>query len=77
MENKEREAIFTGFSAILATLHQLEIKVDAAVDAIAHTQPDLHAEYQKVLAEKRTHIVNELSTTLEHLRKTLRKNTTQ
>jgi hypothetical protein len=77
MEDKEREAILTGFSTILATLHQLEIKVDAAVDAMAQNRPDLHAAYQKVLAEKRTHVVNELSTTLEHLRKTLRKNKAQ
>ncbi len=77
MEDKEREAIYTGFSAILATLRQVEIKIDAAVDAIAQVKPDLHAVYQKYLDEKRTHVVNELSTTLEHLRETLRKNSTQ
>ncbi len=73
MEDKEREALYTAFSTILLTLRQLEIKIDAAAETLADTHPDFHAKYQIYLDEKRKDVVNELSTTLEGLRKTFQK----
>jgi hypothetical protein len=75
MTSEEREALLTAFSSILASLSQLEMKTDAAIDALAQTVPAIHSEYQKALADKRTHVVNDLSTALEYLRRTLGRNT--
>ena len=75
MTSEEKNAVFTSLGVILASLRQIEMNVDAATDALAQTVPAFHAEFQKALASKRTHVVNDLDTTLEYLRRTLLKNT--
>jgi hypothetical protein len=75
MTSEEREALFTSLSAILATLRQVEIKIDAAVDTLIDALPDYRQAYQTILDSKRKLVVNDLSTMHEYLRKTLGKNT--
>ena len=75
MTSEEREALLTAFSTILATLSQLEMKIDAVADALGKEDVHFRLDYEKALAERRTHVVNDLSTALEYLRRTLGKNT--
>ena len=70
MTNEEREAIHAGFITIISILSNLQLKADALVSALAQTNPDFHAAYQKSLG---TIPAEPINTTLACLNKNLRK----
>jgi hypothetical protein len=73
MTQEEREAVLAVLTEIVATLRQVEIKIDAAVDTLIAALPDHHQEYQKALKSNQTLVDNHLSQLGEYLRKTLGK----
>ena len=74
MTNEERKTLRIAFSAIFAALRELQMKIDSAEKAL-ESDSALYAEYRKVLDAESAKTINVHASLLEHLDKTLWKNT--
>lgn len=74
MNDEERKALRTALLTILADLRHLQMKIDSA-EKVLEKNHDLFAEYRKALDAESAKTINVHASLLEHLDKTLLKNT--
>ena len=74
MTNEESKELRTALRLILANVSQLQMQVEAAIAVLKKSYPDIHAEFERALAEERTKTTNASALLLERLDRTLLRN---